>query len=152
MNGSPRHETVFTALRWVFVLYVLVAPRVVSHRHADISGLDGANRILVSHLQRYHHFDQFPIDDRKVHTHLSFFTLTPEIPFGSSTQSCWLLAPETGNLNLDGLNLTRVAMRLLPSEQIDEVDSPCFTFVDLLSARHCGTSSFRRIHFGVWTI
>lgn len=144
-----RFETVFTVLRWIFVLNVLVAPRVVCHRHTDISSQDTANQVLETHLERYHQRDPFRVDDDTVHFHLSFFNLLSEIPSGINIESCPVLAQQASSSNFNGL-----AGNILTSEFAPTAGNqfPSISITERGPATHFGTNSFRRIQLGVWIL
>lgn len=135
-------------LRWAIVVYFLIAPRVVCHRHVDAMEDTGASQALAYHLNQYHGSDGSPVDDRQLHFHLTFSHLPGLIPSGSLLV---IAAAPTGDLGLESLLAPGDCGSALTSmaalEKHERQPSSCCR-----GSVHACPSGFRRICLGVWTI
>ena len=144
MVSALKSRDASAILRWFFVLYLTLSPRVVGHRHSDVAGLSGDNRVLATHLACFHGCDSHPIDDRDVHFHLTF-SLAPTIPVGYCTESVQSVPDVTA---------WEIAAQYASTEWVDAVD----TDGKLRQPHACdipirwSPSNFRRIHYSVWLI
>ena len=148
MYPKSSFQTTFTLLRWAFVVCLLIAPRVVVHRHIDVMGLDGGNQALASHLELHHGSGQFPVDDRELHFHLTFSPLPGEIPACSSLDVGTFPQVDFGQSSqLKFLESTYLI------ESTASYESSEFPIAALVGENIShGSNSFRRIYFGVWII
>lgn len=130
------------------MLYVLVAPRIVAHRHVDLSDLEGASRSLASHLERYHSSDRWPVDDWQLHFHLSFSLLPGEISAGTGVESGPLPAADVASELRDAVSAgdplaePPISLHLASTAQA----------ASSRELPHHGSVLFRRLTLCVWNI
>ncbi len=150
MFNQPRIETSFPLWRWLLVLYLLVAPRVVGHCHADAALLDGANNSLAAHLERFHSSDDFPVGDFQFHFHLAFSLLPTDLPCGSTIENAACSGCESSSSVFDPIQPECLSDQLLHDHDLDRASE------SLVSAsgnhRSFNANRFRRVCFCVWNI
>lgn len=141
----------FTTLQWAFVVYLLLAPRIVGHRHCDLSQIDCSNQRLATHLERCHGFTQTPIDANQFHFHLSFSTLPADIPNSLTIHGAGIL-DIAASRSCDYLSKTFPQLAFIQPMRNgtnDPLELRSLRFVD------CDITTpvnFRRVCFGVWII
>lgn len=145
---KPKIDRFGSLVSWALLLYLLVMPPLVGHRHSDLLKSDGTHQQLASHLNLYHFCDGEPVDDNQFHVHLAFSILPGE------------LRPDvSGNIGL--LVSTEVPF------QNQDIASECFfkfftNESSVLDGRRTGMFSadrstqnlanFKRIRLCVWNI
>jgi hypothetical protein len=150
MFDNPRKETSYTLWRWLLVLYLLVAPRVVGHCHADAALWDGPNSSLAAHLERFHSSDDFPVGDFQFHFHLAFSILPAETPCGTAIDNAVCSGCESSSSVYDPSQPVCLSDQLLHD---CECERETHSRVTVTGNHHSfSANSFRRVCFCVWNI
>ena len=148
MFFSKKSEKVCAVFRLALVLYFLVAPRVVCHRHADVRASFDSGRILAVHLDHWHASQDGEVPEWQFHFHLSFALQPSDFLAANASNIVAFSADDTRSFNLlehcNELQLTYHGSQVIPSNH--------FFLPDSLVRKLRDAGDFRRVLFGVWQI
>ena len=148
MVFRAKYERWHTLARWMFVLYFLLTPRVVVHRHADVPESNAGSLVLATHLDHWHSSQECSFPECQFHFHLSFALLPIDVPAGTTANSD---APTTSDTTTTILADLGKALLHSYVRTVPDVDTATALPLSVgFETRRA--NDLRRIFFGVWQI
>jgi|LakMenEpi03Aug12_release.lakeMendotaPanAssembly.Ray.scaffolds.fasta_scaffold00031_85 hypothetical protein len=148
MCFKPKFDRFCSLVSWALLLYLLVTPPLVGHRHSDLLESDGTHQQLASHLNRYHFCDGAPVDDNQFHVHLAFSILPGELRPDVSCNIGLLLSTEVPFQNQD---ISSECFSKFFTDESPVLDSRRIGMLSAVRPTH-NLANFKRIRLCVWNI